>query len=68
MQKTASKNIISSESYEFLKIWVAIRITIYARFLKEYKMYIHLDTIHARNLKFGMYLPCMTFYKYDVAI
>ena len=24
-----------------------------------YKRNIHLDTVHARNLKFGMYLPCM---------
>ena len=29
---------------------------------------IHLGTIHARDLKFGMYLPCMMFYKSDVAI
>ena len=28
-------------------------------------MYIHLDTIHARNLKFGIYLPCLTFHKLD---
>ena len=34
-----------------------------SRFLIEYKRYIHLDTIHARNLKFGMYLPCVTFHK-----
>ena len=27
-----------------------------------------LDTIHARNLKLGIYLPCMTFHKSDVAI
>ena len=39
-----------------------------ARFLIEYKRYIHLDTIHARNLIFGMYLPRMTFHKSDVAI
>ena len=26
MQKTASKNIIPSESYEFFKIWVAIKL------------------------------------------
>ena len=31
-------------------------------------MYIHLDTLHARNLKFGMYLPCMTFNRLKVAI
>ena len=31
-------------------------------------MYIHLDTLHARNLKFGMYLPCMTFNRFNVAI
>ena len=61
MQKTASKNIIPSESYEFLKIWVTIKLlymhytyNLQPRFLKEYKRYIHLDTIHARNLKFGM--------------
>ena len=28
----------------------------------------YMDTIHARNLKFGKYLPCMTFHKYDLAI
>ena len=27
-----------------------------SRFLIEYKMYINLDSIHARNLKLGMYL------------
>ena len=32
MQKTASKNIIPSENYEFLKIWVANKLLIlYAR-------------------------------------
>ena len=31
-------------------------------------MYIHLDTLHARNLKFGMYLPCMTFNRFNEAI
>ena len=27
-----------------------------------------MDTINARNLKFGMYLPCTTLHKSDVAI
>ena len=27
-----------------------------SRFLIEYNMYINLDSIHARNLKLGMYL------------
>ena len=27
-----------------------------------------MDTIHGRNLKFGMYLPCVTFHKSDVGI
>ena len=41
-----------------------------AWFLIEYNRYIHLDTIHARNSKFViyLYLPCMMFHKYDVAI
>ena len=39
-----------------------------ARLLKEYESYIHLDTIHARNLKFGIYLPCMTSHKRDVVM
>ena len=72
MRKTASKNIVPSESYVFLKIWVAIKLlytqNFNTRFLKEYKRYIYLDTIHARNLKFVMYLPSMTFHKYYVAI
>ena len=38
------------------------------QFLKEYKRYIHLDTIHSRNLKFGMYLHCITLHKSNVAI
>ena len=57
MQKTASKNIIPSESYKYLKIWVAIKL-----------LYARMDTIHSRNLKFGIYLPCMMFHKSDVAI
>ena len=31
-------------------------------------MYIHLDTLHARNFKFGMYHPCMTFNRFNEAI
>ena len=55
MQKNASKNIIPSKSYKFLKIWVAIKLrTIFNRVQKV----LSFDIIHARNLKFGMYLPC----------
>ena len=31
-------------------------------------MYIHLNRKHAMELKFGMYLPCVAFHKFDVAI
>ena len=48
MQKTASKNIIPSESYKFLKIWDATNFN--ARFVIEYKSYIHLDTMQVRIL------------------
>ena len=41
-KKNASKNIIPSKRYEFLKIWVAIKL-------------LHLDTMHVGNLEFGMY-------------
>ena len=75
MQKTASKHIIPSESYEFLRIWVAIELLythanfkFNAQYLIEYKRYIHLDTIHARILKFGMYLSCMMLHKFYVVI
>ena len=37
MQKTASKNIIPSESYEFLKIWVAIKLFYMCGILKPFK-------------------------------
>ena len=33
------------------------------RLLIEFKRYIHLDSIHARNLKFGLYIPYMYFHK-----
>ena len=39
-----------------------------ARFLTEYKRYIHLDTENARKLKFGRYIRCMKLHKSDVAI
>ena len=63
MQKSASKNIIPSGSYDFLNIRVAIQL-LYARELQiaiaqNHLGTIYLDTIHARDLKFGMYLPCM---------
>ena len=63
MQKSASKNIIPSGSYDFLNIRVAIQL-LYARELQiviaqNHLGTIHLDTIHARDFKFGMYPPCM---------
>ena len=55
------QNIIPSESYEFLKIWVAIKLVyahkLLAWFIIEYKRYIYLDTMPARDLKFDKYLP-----------
>ena len=54
MQKTASKNIIFSESYELLKTFLQLNYYTHtnfnALFLIEYKRYIHLDTMHVRNL------------------
>ena len=38
------------------------------RYLIEYNIYIYLDNIHAKNLKFGIDLPFMMFHKFDVAI
>ena len=63
MQKSASKNIIPSGSYGFLNIRVAIQL-LYVRELQiaiaqNHLGTIYLDTIHARDLKFCMYLPCM---------
>ena len=46
MLKTASKNISPNSS---LKIAITYRV----------ERYIHLDSIPARNLKFGLYLPYM---------
>ena len=36
-----------------------------SRFLIEYNMYINLDSIHARNLKLGMFLPYVQSHKSD---
>ena len=54
------KNIITSKSYEFLEIWVVIKLLCVSTKGTH--------TIHARNLKFGMYFSCMSLYKSDVAI
>ena len=36
--------------------------------LNIHKRYIHLNSKHVQDLKFGMYLPCGAFDKFDVEI
>ena len=58
----------------FRKMGFACKYSSYAQnlhiitILKNYKRCIHLNSKHARDLKFGMHLPCVAFYKFGVAI
>ena len=61
MQKTASKILFLAKVIEFFEnlgynLNSYIRMDLNARFLIVYKRYIHLDTMHVRNLKFDVYL------------
>ena len=40
----------------------------YIAILKTYKGYIRLNSEHARDMKFEIYLPCVAFHKFVVAI
>ena len=58
----------------FLAFWLLVAIKrpdlwniIQGKYIQG-RSYIHLDTIHVTNLKFGMYLLCMTFHISYVAI
>ena len=61
MQKSAWKNIIPSLIYDFLKFWI-LPVNIVNAQIENSQRYIHW------NLKFGMYLPCVAFDKFDAAI
>ena len=72
MKKSAWKNIIPSLSYDFLKIRICLSIqhaqNLQIAILKIHQRYINFDTKDASDLKFGMYLPCVAFHKFDAAI
>ena len=67
MQKTASKNINPSRSYEFFKSGSQYNYYMHAnfksRYLKTTLGTFFEKTIQARGLKLGSYVPLMTFYK-----
>ena len=67
MQKTASKNVIPSGSYDFFKsgsqndYYTCANFK--SRYLKTTLGTFFEKTIQARSLKLGSYIPLMSFYK-----